>query len=364
MYIQILKTIIGKNLGIESMLTPIILHLTLTNRCNSRCIMCNIWSEKEKEDIAPESLKKFKNSSFGRNLRILDMTGGEPFLCDIPSIVTSLDNGKLQTILISTNGFLTDKIIKSVKELLTVTKANIVIDISIDGIGKKHDEIRGIDGAYEKAINTLVKIKALGSDRIRLSLKQTVLKGNFDQIMDCYHKAEELGVDFTCKPGTNFGFLQNENMDFDLQKGDYDKIINDLETISRVRAKNTNYKNLTFWDRFFIVSNDLFSQKLIDYYRILREGDKRMITACYSSFLSVMIHHDSIVYSCPTLMRKIGSISEKSLESVWASDNAKRIRKFINDKKCACFSQCDQMPALVVGSAPKVLSRVLTSYFK
>ena len=182
--------------------------------------------------------------------------------------------------------------------------------------------------------------------------------------MDCYKKAVELGVDFTCKPGTNFGFLQNENVDFELQKSDYDKIIKDLEEISRLRAKSTDYKTLSFWDRFFIISNHLFSNELIKYYKIMRERDSRMITPCYSSFLSVMMHNDCVVYSCPTLMRKMGSINEQSIESIWSSDNAKKIRRFINEKRCACFSQCDQMPALVLGNAPRVISGVLASYFK
>ncbi len=364
MYLFILKTIAGKYLGIHRLLTPIILHLTLTNRCNSRCIMCNIWNEKSKEDITYDCLTKYKNSSFGKNLRILDLTGGEPFLCDVPSIIKIIDSGKLKVILISTNGFMTEKIERDIKKILNTTTANVVIDVSIDGIGDKHDEIRGISGAYEKAITTIMKLKSMGEDRIRVSLKMTILKGNIGQIMDCYKKAEELGVDFTCKPGANFGFLYNENMDFEIQKDDIDKIIEDLEDISMLRVKNINYNELSFWDRFFIISNNLFSDKLIEYYKIMREGSKCMITPCYSSFLSIMLHHDCTVYSCPTLMRKIGNIQESSFELVWTSDNAKKIRRFINEKKCACYSQCDQMPSIVLGNAIKILGKVIRSYFK
>jgi len=183
MYIQMLKTIIGKQLGIDSLNTPIILHLTLTNRCNSRCKMCNIWSGENKEDITSECLMKYKNSIFGKNLRILDLTGGEPFLCDIPSIVKMLDNGKIKTILISTNGFLTEKIERDLRKILDSTKANIIIDISIDGIGEKHDEIRGVAGAYEKALKSIRAIKSIGRGRVRASLKMTILKENIDYMM-------------------------------------------------------------------------------------------------------------------------------------------------------------------------------------
>ncbi len=364
MFIPILKTIIGKNLGIDRLNTPIILHLTLTNRCNSRCIMCNIWNENKKEDITYECLMKYKNSSFGKNLRIVDLTGGEPFLCDVPAIIKTLDNGKIKTILISTNGFLSEKIEKDIRKILDTTKVNIIIDVSVDGIGEKHDEIRGVPGAYEKALTTIKKLKSLGKNRIRISLKLTILRKNIDQIIACYKKAEELGVDFTCKPGTNFGFLHNENMNLELGESDIDSIIKDLEEISRLRVDNNKYKDLSFWDRFFIISNNLFHDKLIEYYNIMHEGNKRMITPCYSSFLSIMLHHDCTVYSCPTLMRKIGNIQESSFELVWTSDNAKKIRRFINGKKCACYSQCDQMPSIVLGNAIKILGEVIGSYFK
>jgi len=61
-------------------------------------------------------------------------------------------------------------------------------------------------------------------------------------------------------------------MDFELQKSDYDKIIKNLEEISRLRKEKADYKNLSFWDRFFIISNNLFSDKLIEYYKIMREA--------------------------------------------------------------------------------------------
>jgi MoaA/NifB/PqqE/SkfB family radical SAM enzyme len=326
--------------------------------------MCNIWQGKNKKDITLNDLIKYKNSPFGKNLRILDITGGEPFLCNIPSILETLDNGKLKTLLISTNGFLTEKILKDIKKLFEITKANIVIDVSIDGIGEKHDVIRGVKGAYENAMKTVLKLKSLREKRLRVSLKLTILKDNIDQILACYRKAEELDIDFTCKPGTNFGFLQNENMEFELQKSDYDNIIKNLREISGLRTENNTYKNLSFWNRFFMISNNLFHDKLTEYYEAMRDGNKRMITPCYSSFLSIMLHNDCYVYSCPTIMKSMGDIDKESFESIWMSRSAKKIRKFINQKKCACFSQCDQMPAVVLGNVPKIMWEVLSSYIR
>jgi MoaA/NifB/PqqE/SkfB family radical SAM enzyme len=326
--------------------------------------MCNIWKERKKEDITRDCLIKYRNSPFGKNLRILDITGGEPFLCDLPSIIKTLDNGEIRTILISTNGFLTEKIVEDVRRILEITKSNLIIDVSVDGIGKIHDQIRGIKGAYERALNTINKLRELSRDRIRVSLKMTILKENIDQIMECYKNAEELKIDFTCKPGTNFGFLRNEDMNFDLNKDDYEKIIKILEEIQILRTEATNFGGKSFWDRFFTISNDLFGEKLIEYYKNIYEDKVCMIVPCYSSFLSIMLHHDSVVYSCPTLMKKMGEVFKESFESVWISKDAKRIRNFINEKRCACFSQCDQMPSIVIGNTPKVVKKMVLSYIK
>ncbi|HSV44011.1 MAG TPA: radical SAM protein, partial [Candidatus Bathyarchaeia archaeon] len=104
--LALLRTLIAKALHLDRWLQPSILHLTVTNRCNSRCSACNLWQEKDQQDISLETIDRYRQSSLGKHLRILDITGGEPFLCDLPEIFRRLNNEKIKTIIISTNASL------------------------------------------------------------------------------------------------------------------------------------------------------------------------------------------------------------------------------------------------------------------
>src|ERR1043166_2790477 len=70
------------------MLKPLKLRIGLTNRCNSKCIMCNIWKMVDNdapwlaEELRAEEIDKIldRNSRFFSNLNHISITGGEPTL--------------------------------------------------------------------------------------------------------------------------------------------------------------------------------------------------------------------------------------------------------------------------------------------
>ncbi len=95
----------------------------------------------------------------------LILTGGEPFLREeIVEIVKAYyKNNKIQSLNIPTNGILKKIIVERCKEILKICpNINFSLNLSIDGFKELHDEIRGVDGCYENAINVFketVKLK-------------------------------------------------------------------------------------------------------------------------------------------------------------------------------------------------------------
>ena len=78
----------------------------VTYRCNARCSMCNRYKapSKPEEEISIETIKKLPKMYF------TNITGGEPFIrTDLKDIVRELYK-KSDRIVISTNGFFTDRI--------------------------------------------------------------------------------------------------------------------------------------------------------------------------------------------------------------------------------------------------------------
>ena len=84
----------------------------VTYRCNARCSMCNRYKapSKAEEEISIETIKKLPRMYF------TNITGGEPFIrTDLKEVVRELYK-KSDRIVISTNGFFTDRIIDLCKE--------------------------------------------------------------------------------------------------------------------------------------------------------------------------------------------------------------------------------------------------------
>lgn len=101
------------------------------------------------------------------NIERLTIAGGEPFLHPQLIELTKifLDSmPKLQSLTLITNGFLTDLIVSQTEKLIQLTRKrqiNFSISVSLDGIGKLHDELRGTRGAFKKTKSTILALKSL-----------------------------------------------------------------------------------------------------------------------------------------------------------------------------------------------------------
>lgn len=203
---------------------PIDCVLALTYNCNSRCTMCDIWKIKDSPELEPQDFLKLPSS-----LRDVNLSGGEPFLHKnlleiVKNIKTAAPHARL---VISSNGFATELIVKKMKEILAVVP-NIGVAISIDGIGEMHNEIRGIPGGFEKAIKTIYELKKLGMQNLRLAF--TVMEKNVNHFSKVYDLSQELGIQFTHSFAQSsefyFGGKQNiENPRRDLLVKQYEHII-------------------------------------------------------------------------------------------------------------------------------------------
>lgn len=125
----------------------------VTYRCNARCTMCNRYKapSKPEEEISLETIRKLPPMYF------TNITGGEPFIrADLKDIVRELKT-KSDRIVISTNGFFTDRILDLCREF-----PDIGIRISIEGLEQTNNEIRGLQDGYNRGYNTLKKLREMG----------------------------------------------------------------------------------------------------------------------------------------------------------------------------------------------------------
>lgn len=118
---------------------PLQATLIVTSKCNSRCIMCDIWKNKTQSEMDPDEYLKLPSS-----LKRIGISGGEPYLRDdLPEIV-KVCKGKNPNaqIFIYTNGLLPDRIEKISPKIVEYDR-NIGIAVSLDGFSETHERIRG-----------------------------------------------------------------------------------------------------------------------------------------------------------------------------------------------------------------------------
>ena len=164
-----------------------------TKQCNLSCIHCyaSANSQRSPEELDTEAAKAFIRDLADFGVPVILFSGGEPLLRKDLFELASLAGEQGVRVALSTNGTLiTDKV---AKEIGNVGFAEV--GISLDGIGANNDRFRGKDGAYEAALRGIRNCKALG---LRVSLRLTITRFNYQEIPAIFQLIEEEGIDRVC----------------------------------------------------------------------------------------------------------------------------------------------------------------------
>lgn len=185
-------------------LRPYKLLLELTAECNSRCVSCAIWKTpaaiKRQEFDLSHVERMFRAS--GKDIVWLAISGGEVTVYeDFPSVIELVKRfcPKLRVLTFTTNGLLPQK---ALEWALLIKNAgyDCFITISLDGDEAVHDRIRGVQGNYALAMDTLALLRKNG---INAQFGLTVGDTNESFIARQYwqRRAEIKAVTFTHSDG-------------------------------------------------------------------------------------------------------------------------------------------------------------------
>ncbi|MDY3781127.1 MAG: radical SAM protein, partial [Candidatus Faecousia sp.] len=174
----------------------------VTYRCNARCSMCNRYKapSKPEEELTLETIRKLPPMYF------TNITGGEPFIRkDLPEIVRELYK-KSDRIVISTNGFFTDRIVELCKEF-----PQVGIRISIEGLEETNNAIRGLPNGYQRGYETLKTLRQMGMKDVGFGM--TVQDRNAPDLVPLYNISNEMGMEFaTATLHNSFYFVESKNI--------------------------------------------------------------------------------------------------------------------------------------------------------
>lgn len=281
----------------------------VTYRCNAKCTMCNRYKvpSKPEEEISIETIKKLPQMYF------TNITGGEPFIRDdLKDIVRELYK-KSERIVISTNGFFTDKIVDLCKEF-----PQIGIRISIEGLEQTNNEIRGLDDGFNRGYTTLKTLVDMGMKDVGFGM--TVQDKNAPDLVALYNISDELGMEFaTASLHNSFYFVESNNIINDrlMVAGHFEDLIN------RLLQSNSPKK----WFRAY------FNHGLINYIF----SQKRLLP-CDMSFDTFFIDPYGDVMPCNGTKEKevMGNLNSQSWDELWSSESAEAVRKKVRccDRNC------------------------------
>lgn len=281
----------------------------VTYRCNARCTMCNRYKcpSKPEEEISIETIKKLPKMYF------TNITGGEPFIReDIKDIVRELYK-KSDRIVISTNGFFTDRIIDLCNEF-----PNVGIRISIEGLEDTNNKIRGLQDGYNRGYNTLKKLVEMKHPDVGFGM--TVQDANAKDLVALYEKANELNMEFaTASLHNSFYFVEAKNIIKDrmMVAKEFEKLINEL-------LKSNSPKK---WFRAY------FNHGLINYIF----GQKRLLP-CDMAFDTFFIDPYGDVMPCNGTKDKevMGNLNNQTWDELWNSEQAEKVRNKVRhcDRNC------------------------------
>ncbi|MFA5025600.1 MAG: radical SAM protein [Candidatus Shapirobacteria bacterium] len=237
-------------------LTPRSLMINLTYKCNSRCVMCNIWQIKPKNEVTLVMWKEIMKDDVFSDIRNLTISGGEPvlYIDYVKSVKLFIDSmPKLRRLVLNTNGFLPKKIEESVTEIAKycqLKKVKLAVSVSIDGVEKVHDSLRRIPNGFKKASETIRRFKKMTKKfDINLGVSTVILRQNIKSYweMKKWLLENKISGGFQIV-GFHKNFLKNDKSEKKLGinlsvKNDFLKVLKDVRD-SKKKFSLTRY----YWD--------------------------------------------------------------------------------------------------------------------
>jgi MoaA/NifB/PqqE/SkfB family radical SAM enzyme len=146
--------------------------------------MCPFW-QRANEDSSVEQEKKILRQIYDSGVFSVAFEGGEPLLRkDLVEILAFSRSLPLHTSLI-TNGTLLEARIDEIASYI-----NGSLYVSLDGLEKTHDTIRGVDGCFRKVVRGITASKA----KVLVTINTTIMAENIHEIEELVKLAKELGI--------------------------------------------------------------------------------------------------------------------------------------------------------------------------
>lgn len=286
--------------------SPISVAWEITNNCNFKCPHCRAYQKLEKEDEELEN--KILNELIKSEVFVVNISGGEPLLNPrVFKIIKTLTDNNIYVIL-STNGYLYKKFRKEIKE------AGVkLVQVSVDGPKELHEKFRGVENAYEKALEALLLAK---EDGLRTQMNVTITSSNLNTLKWNYEKALEMGLDKVFyRRVVPYGKAKENTYVLPNKEEYYEKI----KELSKFNTDNIKV----------LIDDPILS--------VLNNNTNENHLACSAGINNLGISSNGIVYPCIFLREKVGDLNIDTIQDIW---NNNEILKKLRNRDIGKCGKC------------------------
>jgi MoaA/NifB/PqqE/SkfB family radical SAM enzyme len=302
--------------------------------------MCKIWQKKSLDEMTPQEVALF----FERwpQFRWVHLTGGELFVRrDMEDIVAAIQEHCRSLFLLNfpTTGWFGDRTLAVVRQVLGRGIGRLMVTISLDGPQPLHDELRGLPGSWERAIDTFRRLRGIRRSNFQAVVGMTLLPKNVHAVDETIAAIRTAVPDFTrAELHLNVAhesahYFDNVGYGHDMHR---DRVLQAVEAHRRANA--SGFHPVTFLeDRY---------QALIPAY--FETGRSPLPCTALSSSCFVDAHWN--LYACSIWGERVGNLRTEGfdLDALWRSERRRGLRAQVVNQDCPhCWTPCEAYPTIL-----------------
>jgi Fe-coproporphyrin III synthase len=264
------------------------------SRCNCRCLMCDIWRDRGKRELAAADVARWLPEWRRLGVERVVLSGGEALLhSELWRLCDLLRGAGIGITVLSTGLLLARDAVR-----LAAVCDDVVV--SLDGPRQVHDLIRNVPRAFDRLAEGVAAVRAAGGPGTRISGRCTVQRANFHALRATVAAAREIGLDrlsFLAADVTSEAFNRPGGWDREraaevaLREEDLEPLAAELAALARECAGD-------FAGGFLAESPRKLERRLLRHFAALLGRGDFAPNACNAPWVSAVIEADGTVRPC------------------------------------------------------------------
>ena len=296
-------------------------HFIVTFKCNLKCVGCGSWKVQDHDDLSVEEWRNVFRQM--HSLDLVKILGGEPFVRkDITDILVAVREEVDPYILqLTTNGMLTNRLVDTLKE---IAWPGLQLRISVDGLPKTHNHMRGVDGSWQivdRSVQEVGRLKEIYG--FSFGINFAITDQSVDELQDMVEYASRHGADLI--PGLNVDPFLVGTTPPEEKRPKVIMVDNKERALQAlIDAKAGTRSQLPLIDHLYsrMITKRTFAKQLY-------EGPHRFTCRELRDLIYVLPNGN--VVRCGLDHKPIGNLRNTPFDELWFGEDMKKFRKKVDD---------------------------------